>query len=237
MPGARLDRGSSQQSCGRQPSGQRLRDGLDGGTETVAGASGPVASGPLVGVLALQGDVHEHLKVLERVGAQSRRVRRVEHLVDLDGIVVPGGESTTIGTLLQRFQLFTPLRARLATGLPALGTCAGMILLSRELDQEFDQPLLGAIGIRTRRNAFGSQVDSFDTRLDVSGIEGGPMDVSFIRAPKVVAVLDDDVEVLATVDDDPVVVRQGAVWASSFHPEVTGDDRLHAAFVASLVGD
>ncbi|MBY5163964.1 pyridoxal 5'-phosphate synthase glutaminase subunit PdxT [Salsipaludibacter albus] len=189
---------------------------------------------PLVGVLALQGDVHEHEVVLNRVGARVRRVRRAEHLDGLDGIVVPGGESTTIGKMLRRFDLLDDLAARLAGGLPALGTCAGMILLSRELDQDFDQPLLGVLGVRTRRNAFGRQVDSFDTSLDVAGIDGGPVDVSFIRAPVVVEVLDDDVEVLAAVDLGPVVVRQRNLLATSFHPEVTGDDRLHAGWVATL---
>jgi len=193
-----------------------------------------VDDGPIVGVLALQGDVHDHLQVLARVGARGRRVRRASHLEGLAGIVIPGGESTTIGKLLRRFDMLDPLRTHLRAGLPAFGTCAGMILLSRELDQDFDQPLLGVLGVRTRRNAFGRQIDSFDVDLDVDGIPGGPMDASFIRAPKVVAVLDDDVEVLAAVAGDPVVVRQGAVLAAAFHPEVTGDDRLHAAFVASL---
>ncbi len=193
--------------------------------------------GPVVGVLALQGDVHDHLVVLARVGARGRRVRRVADLDGLDGIVIPGGESTAIGKLLRRFGMLVPLRERLEAGLPAFGTCAGMILLSRELDQDFDQPLLGVLGVRTERNAFGRQADSFDTRLEVAGIEGGPMDASFIRAPRVTAVLDDDVEVLATVDGAPVVVRQGALLAVAFHPEVTGDDRLHAAFLAGLRRD
>lgn len=230
MPGARLDLGSRQQHSVGRHAGQPASDTSPGPSHDAARDAGPI-----VGVLALQGDVHDHLQVLRRVGAQSRRVRRPDDLDGLDAIVIPGGESTTIGTLLQRFEMFSPLRELLAGGLPALGTCAGMILLSRELDQDFDQPLLGVMGVRTRRNAFGRQVDSFDTRLEVAGITGGPMDVSFIRAPKVVAVLDRDVEVLAALDDDPVVVRQGVLWASSFHPEITGDDRLHAAFVASLV--
>jgi len=189
---------------------------------------------PLVGVLALQGDVHEHLVVLDRVGARARRVRRTEHLDGLDGIILPGGESTTIGKLLHRFGMLDPLRFAVAGGLPAFGTCAGMILLSDELDQSEPQHLVGGLGVRTRRNAFGRQVDSFDTAVDVAGIDGGPMDASFIRAPKVVEVLDEAVEVLATVDDDPVVVRQGPVMASAFHPEVTGDDRLHTLFVSGI---
>lgn len=203
---------------------------LDGRNDTIAVAD----AAPQVGVLALQGDVHEHLGVLGRLGAHGRRVRSARHLDGLDGIIIPGGESTTIGKLLTRFEMLEPLRAAIFGGLPALGTCAGMILLSRELDQLEVQPLVGALGVRTERNAYGRQVDSFDTRLEVVGIEGGPMDASFIRAPRVVAVLDDDVEVLAAVDGHPVVVRQRHVWASAFHPEVTGDDRLHAAFLASI---
>lgn len=207
---------------------------LDGRADPATDPSGLPDDAPLVGVLALQGDVLEHETVLTRVGARVRRIRRADHLDGLDGIVVPGGESTTIGKMLRRFGMLDALAERLSGGLPALGTCAGMILLSRELDQDFDQPLLGVLGVRTRRNAFGRQVDSFDTALDVEGIEGGPMDVSFIRAPVVVAVLDDAVEVLASVERGPVVVRQGRLLATSFHPEVTGDDRLHAAWVDTL---
>lgn len=218
MPGARL-----------APRPDRRRDQLDESSGDADSAHGPV-----VGVLALQGDVHDHLQVLRRVGARGVRVRRAADLDGLDGIVIPGGESTTIGKLLRRFDLLEPLRWRLEAGLPAFGTCAGMILLSRELEQDFDQPLLGVLGVRTLRNAFGRQIDSFDVEVDVRGIAGGPMDVSFIRAPKVVEVLDDDVEVLATVGGDPVVVRQGRVLAAAFHPEVTGDDRLHADFVGGL---
>jgi 5'-phosphate synthase pdxT subunit len=190
---------------------------------------------PLVGVLALQGDVLEHVRALRRCGARTLRVRSRADLDAVDGLIVPGGESTTIGKLLERFDLMEPLRERILAGLPVFGTCAGMIVLSRELDQDFEQPLLGVLDVRTRRNAFGRQVDSFDTRIDIAGIEGGPVDVSFIRAPWVEAVLADDVEVLAEVDGKPVVVRQGQVLACSFHPEVTGDDRLHQAFVDRVV--
>ncbi|MFP4234849.1 MAG: pyridoxal 5'-phosphate synthase glutaminase subunit PdxT [Nitriliruptoraceae bacterium] len=188
---------------------------------------------PLVGVLALQGDVLEHLRALQRVGARAVQVKTLGQLAEVDALVLPGGESTTIGKLLTRFGLLEPLRARIAAGLPVLGTCAGMILLSDELDQDEPQPLVGGLHVRTRRNAFGRQLDSFDASIEVVGIDGGPMDVSFIRAPRVVAVLDADVEVLARVEDAPVVVRQGTIWATAFHPELTGDDRLHAAFVAT----
>jgi pyridoxal 5'-phosphate synthase pdxT subunit len=194
----------------------------------------PADGAPVIGVLALQGDVLEHLRALQRCGADAVQVRTPEQLAAVDGLVLPGGESTTIGKLLDRFGLLGPLRQRIAAGLPAFGTCAGMILLSDELDQDRPQPLVGGLAIRTRRNAFGRQVDSFDTKLEVVGVAGGPMDVSFIRAPRVEAVLDDAVEVLAEVDGHPVVVRQGRLLAAAFHPEVTGDDRLHAAFVRSV---
>lgn len=189
---------------------------------------------PVVGVLALQGDVLEHLRALGRCGARATRVRSVADLDAVDAIVIPGGESTTIGKLLVRTGMLEPLRERILAGLPTFGTCAGMIVLSTELDQDEPQPVLGVLDVLTRRNAFGRQVDSFDTALEVAGIDGGPMDVSFIRAPWVERVLSDDVEVLASVDGKPVVVRQGHVLAAAFHPEVTGDDRLHAAFVASV---
>jgi pyridoxal 5'-phosphate synthase pdxT subunit len=189
---------------------------------------------PVIGVLALQGDILEHLRALRRCGAHAVQVRNLAELAVVDGLVIPGGESTTIGKLLERFGLLGPLRDRVRSGLPTFGTCAGMILLSDELDQDRTQPLVGGLAIRTRRNAFGRQVDSFDTDLEVAGIDGGPMDVTFIRAPRVEAVLGDDVEVLAEVDGHPVVVRQGRILAAAFHPEVTGDDRLHAAFVASV---
>ncbi len=192
--------------------------------------AGPDA--PTIGVLALQGDVLEHLRALRRSGASAVAVRTLEQVRAVDGLILPGGESTTIGKLLARFGLLDPIRARIAGGLPVFGTCAGMILLSDELDQVEPQPLLGGLHVRTRRNAFGRQVDSFDVAVEVKGIDGGPVDVSFIRAPRVEEVLSSDVAVLAEVDGHPVVVRQGTILATAFHPEVTGDDRLHAAFVA-----
>ena len=194
----------------------------------------PRADAPVVGVLALQGDVLEHLRALRRCGAAAVEVRTLDDLDHVDGLVVPGGESTTIGKLLTRFGLLGPLRARIDDGLPVFGTCAGMILLSDELDQADPQPLIGGLHVRTRRNAFGRQRDSFDTRIEVAGIDGGPLDVAFIRAPRVERVLGDDVEVLAEVEGYPVVVRQGHLLAAAFHPEVAGDDRLHAGFVAAV---
>ncbi|PKW19130.1 pyridoxal 5'-phosphate synthase glutaminase subunit PdxT [Saccharopolyspora spinosa] len=202
---------------------------------------------PLIGVLALQGGVAEHLAALERSGADARPVRRPEELAAVHGIVVPGGESTTMTRLLDTFELYEPLRERLAAGLPAYGSCAGMIMLSGEVLDEGRKPPavrpLGALDIVVRRNAFGRQVDSFETDLDFAGIPDGPVHAVFIRAPWVEKV-GADVEVLATVPDDPdntgrneaagriVAVQQGPVLATSFHPElVGGDERVHRYFV------
>lgn len=188
---------------------------------------------PVIGVVALQGDVLEHLRALERSGARAVRVRRPGDLEGIDGIVVPGGESTTIGRLLEGSGLLVPLRRLLADGLPAFGTCAGMILLSRTLAGGGDQPLLGVLDVVTRRNAFGRQVDSFESDLEVAGLDGGPLPAVFIRAPWIERV-GDDVEVLARVQDRPVLVRQGNVLAAAFHPELSGDDRLHRRFVEGV---
>lgn len=185
----------------------------------------------VIGVLALQGDVFEHLNALQRCGVSAIEVRRHDDLKAVVALVLPGGESTTIGKMLARFGLLEPLQDLVRSGLPVFGTCAGMILLSDELDQDVDQPRIGGLAVRTRRNAFGRQRDSFDAKVDVRGIDGGPLDVAFIRAPRVEQLLSDDVEVLADVEGFPVVVRQGNLLAAAFHPEVTGDDRLHQMFV------
>ena len=189
---------------------------------------------PLVGVLALQGDVREHLIALAGLGVTARPVRRAGELDALDGIVIPGGESTTICRLLDVFELRGPLSERLTAGLPAFGSCAGMIVLAGEiLDGRPDQEPLGAIDIVVRRNAFGRQVDSFETDLELDGVAGGPIRAVFIRAPWVERV-GPDVQVLARVGEHPVAVRQGRVLATSFHPEVAGDDRLHALFLSVI---
>lgn len=193
-------------------------------------------SGPRIGVLALQGDVREHLAALDSCGATATPVRRPRELDEVDGLVIPGGESTTMSTLLSVFDLLEPLKAKLKDGLPAYGSCAGMILLASEiLDTRPDAQHLDALDITVRRNAFGRQVDSFETDLTFAGIEGEKVRAVFIRAPWVERV-GNDVEVLAEVPDGPaagriVAVRQGAVMATSFHPEVTGDRRVHELFV------
>ncbi|AHH99969.1 pyridoxal 5'-phosphate synthase glutaminase subunit PdxT [Kutzneria viridogrisea] len=198
---------------------------------------------PVVGVLALQGDVREHLVSLAACDVLARPVRRPEELAECDGLVLPGGESTTMSRLLETFELLEPLRKRLADGMPAYGSCAGMILLAGQvLDGRADQQQLGAIDMVVRRNAFGRQVDSFESELDVTGIPGGPVHAVFIRAPWVESVAD-GVEVLARVPDIPasgdaagriVAVRQGSVLATSFHPELTGDERVHRLFVETV---
>jgi len=191
-------------------------------------------SDPVVGVLALQGDVREHLVALAGLGVTARPVRRARELDELDGIVIPGGESTTICRLLDVFELRGPLAERLAGGLPAFGSCAGMIVLAGQiLDGRPDQVPLRAIDIVVRRNAFGRQVDSFETDLELAGVPGGPLRAVFIRAPWVERV-GPDVQVLARVGEHPVAVRQGAVLATSFHPEVAGDDRLHELFLSVI---
>jgi len=183
-----------------------------------------------VGVLALQGDVSEHVAALDRLGAEVRLVRMPGDLDDVDAIVIPGGESTTLMMLLDSAELRAPLASRLHGGMPALGTCAGMILLSREvLDGRSDQHPLGAIDISVRRNAFGRQTDSFEADLDVGAL-GASMHAVFIRAPSIER-LGDGVVTLASVvvagDRRVVCARQGVVTVVSFHPELAGDDRLH----------
>ena len=198
---------------------------------------------PLIGVLALQGDVREHLAALADSGADAVGVRRPEELDKVDGIVIPGGESTTMSRLLQVFELLDPLRERLRGGLPAYGSCAGMILLASEvLDTRPDAEHLGAIDMTVRRNAFGRQVDSFESDLDFEGIVGDPVRAVFIRAPWVERV-GPGVEVLAQVPAAAgeaagriVAVRQGSAIATSFHPEVTGDRRVHELFVDLVRG-
>ncbi|HPE12092.1 MAG: pyridoxal 5'-phosphate synthase glutaminase subunit PdxT [Actinobacteria bacterium] len=193
-----------------------------------------------IGVLALQGDVREHLRMLEDCGVQATKVRTPADLAAVSGLVIPGGESTTIGMLIRRNDLEEPLRAALRGGLPVLGTCAGMILLAREvLDGRPDQVSLAAIDMTVRRNAFGRQVDSFETAVPVSALAGPPVTAVFIRAPWVERV-GPDVEVLATVEtqDDPdtiVAVRQGKAVATSFHPEMTDDRRFHTLLVSMVL--
>jgi 5'-phosphate synthase pdxT subunit len=193
------------------------------------------SAGPRVGILALQGDVREHARALTHAGAAAVEVRRPAELGAVDGLVLPGGESTTIGRLLRIFELLEPLRDAVADGFPVYGSCAGMILLARDvLDGRPDQPLIGGLDVVVRRNAFGRQVDSFEADLDVAGVDGPPVHAVFIRAPWVEKA-GDAVTVLARVGEHPVAVRQGHLLATSFHPELTGDTRMHELFVEMVM--
>ncbi|MGW8976659.1 pyridoxal 5'-phosphate synthase glutaminase subunit PdxT [Streptomyces platensis] len=188
-------------------------------------------STPTIGVLALQGDVREHLTVLAEADALARPVRRPEELDEIDGLVIPGGESTTMSKLAVVFGMLEPLRAFVRAGKPVYGTCAGMIMVADKLlDAREDQETFGGVDMIVRRNAFGRQNESFEAAIDVAGIPGGPVEGVFIRAPWVESV-GGAVEVLATYDGHTVAVRQGNVLATSFHPELTGDHRVHALFV------
>jgi 5'-phosphate synthase pdxT subunit len=186
-----------------------------------------------IGVLALQGGVAEHLAMLRKLGAEPVEVRLPEHLERLDGIILPGGESTTIGKLMVEYGLLEPLRARLQAGLPAYGTCAGMILLARDLGG-MQQPLLGVMDIQVRRNAFGSQRESFEQDLAVEGLGGDPFPAVFIRAP-VIERLGPGVATLARLDDGtPVAARQDRLLVSAFHPELSDDPRVHRLFLGLI---
>lgn len=185
---------------------------------------------PVVGVLALQGDVREHLTALASAGAVARPVRRPGELAEVDGLVLPGGESTTMSKLAVLFGMLEPLRERVAAGMPVYGTCAGMILLADEiLDPRSGQESVGGIDMVVRRNAFGRQNESFEAAVDVAAVPGGPVEGLFIRAPWVESV-GARAEVLAEYDGHVVAVRQRNALATSFHPELTGDHRLHALF-------
>jgi 5'-phosphate synthase pdxT subunit len=181
-----------------------------------------------VGVLALQGDFREHVRVLEETGARPVEVRTPVDLADVGALVIPGGESTTIGKLARAYGLVEPIRDRASDGMPVLGTCAGMIVLAeRVLDGE---PLLSLMDVTVRRNAYGRQVDSFEADVDVEGIDH-PVRGVFIRAPWIEEV-GADVEILAEHEDRPVVLRQGRLLAASFHPELVGETALHEAFLS-----
>lgn len=199
---------------------------------------------PRIGVLALQGDVREHVGALHESGAHAVPIRRITEVDGLDGLVIPGGESTTISNLLVRFELLEPVRAAVKAGLPVYGSCAGMIMLAdRVLDTRADHQGIGGLDVVVRRNAFGRQIDSFETDLRFSGVDDGPVRAVFIRAPWVESA-GADVEVLATVDaavGGPaagriVAVRQGSLVATAFHPELTGDSRIHRYFVDIVRG-
>ena len=192
-------------------------------------------AGSRVGVLALQGDFREHLAVLNGLGATAVPIRRAEELSEIDGLVIPGGESSVMDKLSRMFGLAAPLTEAIAAGLPVYGTCAGLIMLSNTvLDSIAGQQSLGGFDIEVRRNAFGSQVDSFETDLDVPVLGDPPMHAVFIRAP-VVESVGSGVTVLAALDDGRMVaVEQGNLLGTSFHPEMTGDKRFHEYFLRKV---
>ncbi|MEY4230501.1 MAG: glutamine amidotransferase subunit PdxT [Actinomycetota bacterium] len=184
----------------------------------------------VIGVLALQGAFAAHQRVLAELGAETRQVRNANDLAAVDALVMPGGESTTMSMLLESTGLFDPIARRIAHHMPVFGTCAGMILLATDvLDGRPDQRRFGAIRLSVRRNGYGRQVDSFESDIEVEGLDG-PLHAVFIRAPKVESV-EPGVQVLARHEGVPVLAREGAVLVASFHPELTDDHRLHAAFL------
>jgi 5'-phosphate synthase pdxT subunit len=190
-----------------------------------------------IGVLGLQGDVREHARMVREAGADVVPVKRAEQLESLDGLVIPGGESTTIGKLLRRFEMLEPLRALVRSNFPVYGTCAGMILLADRIEGHgVDQPSIGGMDITVRRNAFGRQRESFEAELEVPALGEDPFPAVFIRAP-VIEEVGDAVEVLAAVNGGrPVAARQGRLLVSAFHPELTDDARFHRYFVKLAEG-
>jgi len=183
-----------------------------------------------IGVLAIQGDFLEHRKMLDSIGIESKEVRLPDELENLEGLIIPGGESTTIVQLIDIYGLRAPLVDKVNQGLAIWGTCAGMIVIAKNLKDKRPDPL-GLMDIEVSRNAFGRQIDSFETDLDIQGMDGPPMHAIFIRAP-LVTQIGTEVEILAEVDDGkPVAVKQNRVIATSFHPELTEDSRMHSMFV------
>ena len=200
-----------------------------------------MSGAPFIGVLALQGDVREHVDALTRIGVRSGAVRSVSELDDCDGLVIPGGESTTMSRLAALEGWFEPLRAAQASGVPMYGSCAGMIMLAdRVLDARPDQQTIGGMDVVVRRNAFGRQVDSFEMDIPMSALGSEPFPAVFIRAPRVESV-GRQAQVLAEISEGQragtiVAVRQGSMLATSFHPELTRDDRVHRYFVDMVEG-
>ncbi len=188
---------------------------------------------PTVGVLALQGAFAVHAVVFERLGGRPVEVRTPDQLAAIDALVIPGGESTTISMLLERSGLLEPVQDRLRAGLPVLGTCAGMILLASEIvDGRHDQCALGILDMSVRRNAYGTQIDSFETDIEIQGL-ASPFPAVFIRAPAVERI-GPGIDVLASIEGRPVLCRSGAAVVAAFHPELSGDDRIHARFLSEM---
>lgn len=185
-----------------------------------------------VGVLAMQGAFHKHCMMLEGLGVEAIEVRTSEDIESISGLIIPGGESTVMSKLLSRNGLIEPLKKRALEGMPLFGTCAGMILLAKEVDG-FDLPLLGVMDIAVQRNAYGRQLESFEATFPVKGLGDDPFSGIFIRAPKV-ARCGNDVEILAEFEDIPILVREKNFLGASFHPELTGDPRIHSLFLSMI---
>lgn len=194
-------------------------------------AGRPSTHSTRVGVLGLQGDFAEHLRTLREMGAEAVDVRRPEQLDEVEALIIPGGESTTIGKLAERYQIIPKLKQRVAEGMSVWGTCAGAIFLAKDVP-DHPHPIAGLMDIQVERNAFGRQIDSFEADLDVTGMSGGPYHAVFIRAPKITPE-SNEVETIASLADGTVVAaREGNLLVTSFHPELTGDDRFHRLFLS-----
>jgi len=186
-----------------------------------------------VGILGMQGDVPEHARAVERAGGEAVVVKTVAQLGQVDALIIPGGESTTIGMLLERYGLMEPLRERVAAGMPLFGTCAGLILMAREIEGS-EQPRIGCLDAVVRRNAYGRQIDSFETEVPPGELGGeAPVRAVFIRAPQIVSVAP-EVKVLLELPEGPILVRQGHLLGGTFHPELTDDPRVHRYFLAMV---
>ncbi len=187
-----------------------------------------------IGILGLQGDFREHVEMLQSMGVETLVVKLPEDLDLVDGLIIPGGESTTMGRIMENVGMKDVLADKIKSGLPVYGTCAGMILLSKRV-VGFDQPLLGVLDVEIERNAYGRQVESFEVDITIDVLKGRPFRAVFIRAPRVVK-MGEGVEVLAEYDGDPVLLKQGNILASSFHPELTLDTRIHDYFIKMVGG-
>ena len=185
-----------------------------------------------IGVLAMQGAFSKHIQMLQKTGARGCEVRTSDDLNSIDGLIIPGGESTVMGKLLVKNNLMLPLAERVRTGMALYGTCAGMILMAEKIE-EYDQPALALMNITVKRNAYGRQKESFEASFNVKGLGDTPFTGIFIRAPKITGITE-NVEVLAEFGDAPVLVREGKLLASSFHPELTDDPRIHELFLSMI---
>lgn len=187
-----------------------------------------------IGVLGIQGDIQEHLRMIEKIGHEAIWVKRPEQLEKISGLIMPGGESTTMIKLMKRFAVWEPLYQMLLNGFPVYGTCAGLVLLASEIENYPEQDSLKALPVKVERNGYGRQVDSFEVELEIPAIGANPFNAVFIRAPIIVE-WDKSVEVLSTYKNTPVLVRYGNILASSFHPELTDDGRIHRYFIDEVV--